>query len=109
MREKSKYFGPFTPRENYYFYSRKQIDENTIVVLSVTVPVKIPLTSGYLRGEEKIEIQLFESVLGDLTKTHMITLTSATNSGVLPIYIVNEGIVEKAKYYEALVNKLNTL
>ena len=107
--ERTRNFGPVSPREGYLYYSKQQLDESTIVLLATSSPMDFEITEGHVKGELKFGVQIFEAVNGDPNKTHLITLDQADPKGSLPNFVINEVNMDRGKYYEALVNKLKTL
>ena len=107
--ERTRNFGPVSPREGYLYYSKQQLDESTFVLLATSSPMEFQVSEGHVKGELKFGIQIFEAVNGDPNKTHMITLDQADPKGSLPNFVINEVNMDRGKYYEALVNKLKSL
>lgn len=108
-REKTRPFGVVSPREGVLYFSKQQLDESTIVLLSTTSPIDFPVSEDHVRGELRFALQIFEAVNGDPNKTHLTTAEQADPKGNLPNFIVNEVLVDRGKFYEALVNKLKNL
>lgn len=107
--ERTRNFGPVSAREGYLYYSKQQLDENTIVLLATSSAQEFEITADHVKGELKFGIQIFESVAGDANKTHLITLDQADPKGSLPNFVINEVNMDRGKFYEALVNKLKSL
>lgn len=107
--ERTRNFGPVSPREGHLYYSKQQLDESTIVLLATSSPLEFPITADCVKGELKFGIQIFEAVAGDPNKTHLTTLDQADPKGSLPNFVVNEVNLDRGKFYEALVKKLKSL
>jgi hypothetical protein len=107
--ERTRNFGPVSPREGYLYYSKQQLDECTIVLLATSSPMEFQVSEDHVKGELRFGMQIFEAVAGDLNKTHLITIDQADPKGSLPNFVVNEVNMDRGKFYEALVIKLKGL
>ena len=66
--ERTKNFGPVSPREGYLYFSKQQLDENTIVILATSTSLEFPVFEGHVRGELTFSIQILKLSMEILAK-----------------------------------------
>ena len=92
--------------EDYIYYSKQQLDENTVALLASTSPLEFSSIKNNIRDNFGSYILIFEGIAEEPYKTHVITI----DTWILKennISTTNKINMKRCKFYEALVNKLN--
>lgn len=104
IHDKTLPLGPVSPREMYVLSVRRELGEGNWAIMSCS-PDGLPTTDGYVQGDVKFSLYLFETVGGDQNKSKFSITLALDPKGSIPQMIVNSVAEKRGNYFKLLVQE----